>query len=141
MARTDSPASTPGESELKKFGIVTGALIILLIGGLIPWLWNLDIMAWQRVTAPIGGVLILWALVWPRGLKLVYTPWMALAEKIGWFNTRLILFLIFYGVVLPIGLLMRLLGKDPLARKYDPRATSYRIENTPQDKDHMETPY
>ena len=93
------------------------------------------------ISKGIMVALVIWALVWPRGLKLVYTPWMALAEKIGWFNTRLILFLIFYGVVLPIGLLMRLLGKDPLARKYDPRATSYRIENTPQDKDHMETPY
>ncbi len=135
----NSPAMTP--KGLRDFGLVTGALIILLIGGLLPWIWDKSIFEWQKITGPIGGTLILWALVHPNSLNLVYKPWMFLAEKIGWVNTRLIMMLLFYVIIFPIGAIMRLLGKDPMRRKFETSAASYRIPKQPQTKDHMETPF
>jgi len=135
----DTSQMTP--KALRDFGLVTGALIILLIGGLIPWIWDKNILEWQKVTAPIGGTLILWALVDSSSLVYVYKPWMFLAEKIGWFNTRLIMLLLFYVMIFPTGLLMRLFGKDPMARKFEKTALSYRKLKAPQTKDHMETPF
>lgn len=128
-------------SELRQFGLVTGALIIILIGGLLPWIWDRNILEWQEITAPIGGSLIIWALVHPGSLSFIYKPWMFIAEKIGWLNTRIILLLLFYVIILPIGLLMRLSGHDPMSRKFSADMTSYRVGCNPQSKDHMETPY
>lgn len=126
---------------LRDFGLVTGGLIIVLIGGLVPWIWDKNILEWQKVTAPIGGVLMAWALAHPASLNYVYKPWMSLAEKIGWVNTRLIMLLLFYVIIFPMGLMMRLVGKDPMARKFEQATPSYRKIKNPQSKDHMETPF
>ena len=134
-------AHTPDAAELRKFGIVTGILIILLVGTLVPWIWGLNILSWQRYTGPIGGVLILWGLVHPSSLIYVFKPWMMFAEKVGWVNTRIILFLLFFVMFMPIGFIMRLFGHDPMRKRFDTGADSYRVEKEPQDKDHMETPY
>jgi len=135
----DHTPMTP--KALRDFGLVTGALIIFLIGGLIPWIWDKNILEWQKITGPIGGGLMIWALLHPPSLIHVYKPWMFLTEKIGWFNTRLIMLLLFYIMIFPTGLLMRLFGKDPMARKFEKTAVSYRRLKAPQTKDHMETPF
>lgn len=127
--------------QLRDFGVITGALIILLIGGLVPWIWDKNILEWQKITGPIGGTLIVWGLLHPASLIFIYKPWMRLAEKIGWVNTRLIMLLLFYMLIFPMGLMMRLVGKDPMARKFEKAAASYRKLKSPQSKDHMETPF
>ncbi len=65
--------------------------------------WLLGAGAWLTV-----------ALVYPKGLAPLYRAWMAFGHVLGWINTRVILGLVFFVVVTPIGLIMRLLGKDPL---------------------------
>jgi len=127
--------------ELRNFGLVTGALIIAFIGGLLPWLGHKNILAWQTITLPVGGALILWALVHADSLVYVYKPWMFVADKIGWVNTRIIMSVLFFVILMPIGIMMRLFGTDPMARQFDKQAASYRINKEPQPKDHMEKPY
>lgn len=127
--------------ELRKFGIITGLLIIVLIGSVVPLLWGQNILAWQWYTSPIGGVFILWGLIHPRTLRWIYEPWMLLAEKVGWVNTHIILFILFFMLIAPLGLVMRLFGYDPMNRKFDGIAESYRKNKESQAKDHMEAPY
>ncbi len=134
----DKPLST---QELRKFGLVTGAMIILFIGVLLPWLGHKNILAWQKITAPLGSAFIVWALAHAKSLVWIHKPWMFIAEKIGWVNTRIIMALLFYVILMPIGFMMRIAGKDPMARKFEATASSYRINKEPQPKDHMETPY
>lgn len=61
----------------------------------------------------------------------VYRWWMRLAEGLGWINTRVLLVMIFYLVVTPLGLVMRLFRRDPLdmARRHsywtEPPPNSY----------------
>lgn len=50
---------------------------------------------------------------------------------------RPVLIGIFYLLVLPVGLIMRILGGDPMAREMDPAATSYRVESRPADPSAM----
>jgi hypothetical protein len=128
-------------AELRKFGLVTGAIIIALIGGFLPWWWDANILAWQRYTAPIGGTLIVWALAHPASMIYFYKPWMKLADGLGFINTRIILFILFYGMFMPMGLLMRLAGKDPMARKIESALDSYRVTRENPTKDHMEKPF
>jgi len=61
----------------------------------------------------------------PMVLKPVYVAWMRLAFVLGWVNTRLLLCVLFYLVFTPIGLALRLFGKDLLDRKLDKNAETY----------------
>jgi Saxitoxin biosynthesis operon protein SxtJ len=85
----------------------------------------------------LAVVLVLPALVAPSVLKPAYRAWMALAAVLAWINTRIILGLVFFLVVTPIGLVMRLLGRDPMRRQFDRAGESYRIRRVPRPGTHM----
>jgi hypothetical protein len=72
-----------------------------------------------------SGFFALFAAVAPMALLPLYRLWVKFAMVLAWFNTRLLLALVFYLVITPIGLGMRLLGHDPLERKIDKGATTY----------------
>jgi hypothetical protein len=65
-------------------------------------------------------------------LRPVYTVWMKFAHALAWVNTRLLLGVFFYVVMTPVGLLMRLFGKDMLEERLDPSATSYWKKREPK---------
>jgi hypothetical protein len=60
---------------------------------------------------------------------------MKFAYVLAWVNTRLLLSFFFYGIITPVGLVMRLLGRDPLTRKIDRSQTSYWVKRDPQPFD------
>jgi hypothetical protein len=82
-------------------------------------------------------ILVVPALVAPRILAPVYRVWMLLGEVLAWINTRIILGVVFYGVVTPIGLLMRLTGRDPMRRQFERAGESYRVRCVPRPATHM----
>lgn len=128
----------PGTAELRKFGLVTGAIIIVLFGLILPWVFGFNWPTWPWILA---GILWVWALAMPDTLFLVYRPWLKFGHIAGWINTRIILGLLFFLVFFPAGVLMRLLGNDPMARKLDDTVDSYRIVSDTIAKDHIERPY
>ena len=124
---------------LRKFGFTTGAIVVVLFAFFFPWVFDAATMPiWPWI---IAGLLWLPALLMPAALRPVYTTWMKIGHGIGWVNTRIILGVLFYVIVLPMGLIMRLFGKDPMARKRDESASSYRIESVSEAKDRLEKPY
>jgi hypothetical protein len=68
---------------------------------------------------------------------------MTLAVLLGWLMTRIILTILFYLVVTPIGLLAKLSGKDFLNRKFNREAQSYWIPRkaTTTDKRNYENQF
>jgi len=56
-------------------------------------------------------------------------------------HTRIILGVLFYVLILPMGLIMRLFGNDPMARKWDKSAESYRVESVREPKERLEKPF
>ena len=113
MNTTNTP---PTKKVLKEFGLITGAILVILFGLFFPWLFEHKYPLWPWFVA---GILWLWALVLPATLIQVYRAWMAIGHGLGWINSRIILGIMFYLIILPIGLTMRLFGKDPMARKFD----------------------
>lgn len=115
------PASiTSGRKEVRKFGILFAALGLLLsawflYSGSGAWVWS----------AGGGLIFLLTGLFAYPLLRPVYVGWMAFAFVLGWVNTRVILGLFFYLVLTPVGLAMRLFGRDPMSRKFDRSAASY----------------
>lgn len=131
------PGNTMSNQELRKFGLVTGAMLILFFDGLIPWIWSIAPPLWPLIAA---AVLASMALLFPASLRPVYKIWMTFAEALGWVNTRIILGVLFFLMFFPVGMILRLI-KDPMRRKFDPAAASYRIASTPPKPENMERPF
>lgn len=61
----------------------------------------------------------------PEWVRFIYVGWMVLAFPIGWTISQIMLTVMFFGLFAPIGLLLRLLGRDPLQRTRQPEPQSY----------------
>jgi hypothetical protein len=73
----------------------------------------------------LSAIFFIFAFTLPLLLKPIYILWMRLAFILGWFNTRLLLLIMFYLIFAPIGLIMRLLRIDLLDRRIDKNRHSY----------------
>lgn len=113
-------------SSNRTLGLVFAAVFLiiavfpLLFGGPIRW-WSLAVAAAFAVVAfVLPGVL--------TPLNRAWTRFGLLLHKIV---SPIVLGFLFYIVVTPLGLLMRLLGKDPLRLRWDRQSATYWIERTP----------
>lgn len=61
----------------------------------------------------------------PAWLRPVYVGWMVVVFPIGWLVSHILLALLYYGLFTPLGLLFRLLGRDPLMLRREPERQSY----------------
>jgi hypothetical protein len=133
-----NPIETLDAAGYRKFGLVSSAIVVVLFGLAIPWLFSLNFPRWPWIFA---GVLGSWALLLPATLKPVYIGWMKFGNMMNWINTRIILGIVFYGLILPFGLVMRIFGKDPMKRRLDNSVSSYRVISHNDTKDNLEHPY
>ena len=111
------------KAELRKF-VVTIAIALSLLGAIGAWRgrgYALWLFVFTAVFLSVG-------LAAPKTLGPVYVGWMAMAKMMGYVMTRLILTVLFYLVVTPIGIMARLSGKKFLDLKFDKDADSYWIE-------------
>lgn len=123
--------------ELRKFGLIMAVFLIVFFDGLIPWIWNIAPPTWPLIVA---AVLSVFALVRPVWLNPFYLVWMKFANVLGWINTHIILSLIFFVLISPTGLVMRI-RRDPMRRKWDKTVTSYRIESKSPKTENLKRPY
>lgn len=66
---------------------------------------------------PLAMVFLIVAMVWPRAFQPLAGLWFGLAQLIGTFMSKVILTVLFFGLVTPIGLIRRLMGADALQLK------------------------
>jgi len=111
-------------------GIFLAASVYMMHRGNGAWVWT----AAAALLFGAGG-----AFFYPV-MKPVYTAWMIFAFAFGWINTRVLLGVFFYIVITPLGLILRLTGKDLLDEKIDRRAGSYWIQRERKkfDRDRLE---
>ena len=105
---------------IRDFGILIG-LILLIIAGI---LFYKERESYELINL-LGVAFIGLGLGMPIILKPFYLVWMNFAVVLGWLMTRLILGLLFYIVVSPIGLISRLFGKEFLDLKTSSLNRSY----------------
>lgn len=116
--------------ELKEFGLTIG--IILVILGAVA-LWREKGISAYFLGA--GALLITLGFLLPGVLKPFQKIWMSFSIIIGFFVSRFILSVLFYAVLTPIGLFMRLFGKDVLDQRIDKARESYWHDRTSEIKD------
>ncbi len=124
----------PSERELRTFGLLLPASVLVAGLGLGHLL---DSGAVRRGAWIVGGLITVVYLGVPSVRRWIFVGLSYLTYPIGWVVTHVLLTAIFLLVVTPIGLLLRLLGKDPLARRIEPAADSYWVERpaeTPTDR-------
>lgn len=109
-------------ADLRKFGWLVGAVLAAL-GGLLWWRGH----GWAEWMTWIGVALVVLGTVLPRVLKPVYLPWMVLALAMGFVMTRVILSIFFALVLIPVGLLFKVIRRDALHRKLDRAGGTYWI--------------
>ncbi|MDP1571546.1 MAG: SxtJ family membrane protein [Vicinamibacterales bacterium] len=97
----------------RAFGLSVGAVLLLIAA----FLWWRGYGVAVQVVGGIGAVLLVLGYLRPSLLKYPSAAWWAFALMLGHINARIILTLIFVLVLTPIGLLWRLIGRDPLARR------------------------
>ncbi len=113
-------------SSDRQFGLVVGFFLAAMA------LWPL--LRHGRVREAVLGaaaVLLLAAVFTPSLLHPFNRVWTALGAALTRAVNPVAMAALFYLVFTPCGLLMRLMGKDPLRLRFDPRAASYWIERTP----------
>ena len=129
------------EQGLRKFGLTTGAIMVGLFGILLPWLRDRPIPVWPWVIAAILGS---WALVAPGSLSVVYRDWMKLGLLLGWINTRIILGVMFWLLIMPLGVLLRLIREKKVmkvTKGFDSAAKTYWSRSSDNYHTDMEKPF
>ena len=135
---TDHTRGPVDRKQLRQFGLVMAGGLTLIFGLLIPWLWDRSFPLWPWIAgAAFAGT----GLVFPIALAPVYHIWMKIGHALGWVNTRIILGLVFFVIFLPVALVLSLLHKDPLARRFEPERPSYRVPSTVSPPKQMERPF
>ena len=110
------------KKQLREFGILIGIAFPVLIGWLIPAIFGHDFRVWSLW---IGIPGLISGLIMPQLLYYPYKFWIQAGNILGWFNSHIILGLVFLLILLPISFLMRAFGYDPL-KKFEHRKLSYR---------------
>jgi hypothetical protein len=125
------------KKQLRSFGLIVGGIFAGI--GLWPLAVHFAAPRWWSLI--VAGVLMLPALVYPTVLYWPHKGWMFVGHILGWINTRIILGLVFYVVVTPIGIIRRMLGKDPMGRRIRPELNTYRVEREPRPASHLTKQY
>ena len=118
----------PTPKELRVFGLAF-LVFSFVASGLLYWRfgWN-PVIPVLLVAGPVVGLV---ALVYPKALRFLYIALTLLAFPIGLVLGNVLMALVYYLLVTPIGLVFRLLGRDPLFRKFDRQAKTHWVRRKP----------
>lgn len=122
--------------ELRNFGFLFSIFLIFFTKFILGFLFEIVTGNWPFV---ISIIIILLAIIIPKVLILLYVPWMKLANILHWVNTHIVMGIIFYLIITPTGIIMRLNGKNPINN--DKKYNTYRISSSSRNKKHIERPY
>ena len=138
MAQYEKTIPELDAKGLRNFGLTTGIIFAVLFGLILPWLFERSFPGWPWVCF---AILTLWALIAPSTLGLVYQVWIRLGRLISRVTTPLVLGIVFFMMIAPIGLVRRMLSRDPMSRTFDPEASSYRVDSEQEPRENLENPY
>ena len=124
----------PEPRQLRQFGWV--ALVAFgLLGSMVLWRGGLFGASFGSGAGPVacalwalGAASALLSIVWPEGNRPLFVGLGVLAFPIGWVVSHVVLAILFFGVLTPVGLLFRLLSRDALERAFRPEMKSYWVD-------------
>ncbi len=129
----------PPRRILRNFGLI-GLVAFGVMGALIYW------QVGPGKVVPAGAATLTATFLWvtavhfgvfaavvPALLRPVYVVLTVVTYPIGFVLSYVVMGLIFYGVIVPIGLIFKIVGRDAMHRRFDPSAPTYWIRRCPPD--------
>lgn len=134
VLRAEFAEISSDRKSLRSFGLVMGS-VLLVVAVIVTWksAWTLTTAVWVILSA--CALFVAAAIAAPQSLRAIHRVWMMFATVLGFIMTRVILSVVYFVVVTPIGLVLRAVGKDPLSKGPDPTLTSYWIDKHYRTKD------
>ena len=118
----------PSPRELRNFGLLLMLFAALVGAGFI---WRAHAIGVARAIWIGGAILVGVFFAVPPLRRPIYLGWIYATFPIGFVISHVVLALVFYGVLTPIGLVMRMAGRDAMTRRFDRAAASYWTEHDP----------
>jgi hypothetical protein len=111
------------KKNLRNFGLLVGGIFILI--SILFLFKTINIIFYFFII--LGSGLVVLGAVFPFALKQIYRAWMGLAFTMGWIVSSLLIILLYYLMVTPIGLIARLVGKKFLDLRFREEKGTYWI--------------
>lgn len=115
---------------LRKFGLLVGGIFLLL--GF--WIYYSNQSILGIIFLAVGALLFIFGLLIPNFLSKAYKVWMGLAFALGWVMSRVLLSVLFYLVLTPIGFIAKIVGKKFLDIDIKIKRESYWIIRSTDEK-------
>jgi hypothetical protein len=122
----------PGTKELRNFGVIS-LIASALIALSLYVLKGLGIQ-WTAIIFAAGFIIFLSSMISSKATRGIYLGLILVTLPIGWLVSFILLAAFYFLLLTPLGLLFRLIGRDPLRRKFDSTADSYWLTRKPPDK-------
>ncbi len=121
--------TNPSDRQLRQFAGIWFPLFAAMLGYILISAFELNQVAYGLwIFAGIAAVV---GLIVPRAIKFLFVGLMFATFPIGFVVSHVILVLLYYVILSPLGILLRVMGKDPMLKKPDPNASSYWKEREP----------
>lgn len=121
----------PKRKELRNFGII--ALIALSSISLLLYIFKDLGTQWIIIIAGIGFIIFLSSLISAKLTRMIYIGLTLATLPIGWIVSFILLATFYFLILTPLALVFRLIGRDPLYRKFESTAKSYWFERRHPD--------
>jgi hypothetical protein len=89
----------------------------------------------------VAWALVMTAWVYPPAVLPIHRAFLPVARVVGWLNTWLLLGTVFFAILLPVGWLLRRLGRLQYVTGFDASAQSYRVRVPPEQPLRLEEPF
>ena len=122
----------PKQKELRNFANI--ALVALLIISCLLYLFKGVRIQWTAIIVAAGFGIFLSSFVSLKITRIIYLGLILLTFPIGWAVSMILLTAFYFLLLTPLGLIFRLLGRDPLCRRFDPDAKSYWLTRQEADR-------
>ena len=119
----------PSSKDLRVFA--TACLVFAVGFGIVFWVNLGAVGTISKVLFVVGPVLFILGMIWPPSLRFLYIGLSLIALPIGLVIGNVLMAIVYYLLVTPIGLVFKLIGRDPMNRKLDPEASTYWIRRPP----------
>lgn len=94
--------------ELKRFALTMSIAFPVIFMAILPWIFGFGIPLWPGF---LSAVLLIMYVIAPKFLHYPQLAWAWVSFVLGWVNTRILLWIVFYVLIFPVGFIARLAGK------------------------------
>ena len=119
----------PKSKQLQNFGKIALAATVIL--SLLLYLLKGIAIKWIMIIVAFGFLIFIISMISLKLTKMIYLGMILLTMPIGWVVSFILMAAFYYLLLAPLGLIFRLIGRDPLYRRFDPTAKSYWMSRRP----------